>query len=1315
MLLYCYTYFRQRVSAMAQARKNYSSGSRSGSALVIGLLWAVVAFAVAAVVLAVPAVGGAEGLAAQEVDSPLVSEQQVAGQQSVSSMPADAVRMYYNCTESQGPHRFSTHPHPSPVLSYYLDYTRVFSSRNQSSCSGYVEGDYVLRIDVKTRFVRGRPEGYIEFYSSTGLYLYVIGDFSWNRSTRSRESSLFPGGGPEYDLYENGVKLTPGTYHYSWSNRCNYLPASEPLMIGDNSFAASGPCSMGLSSAASIYDRIYFLNDRVEGLPGIIFWRTDQPELHLVPPRFSRAWPPLARVVRLEVTQGVQDWNNSLTLVRNRRTVVRAFIESNLGKPRYITASLKGQKIPADNDFPIAETINPVESGMFVKVMDNVVDRRGDIGASLNFVLPEHWTDLEANEQLRLELVPEQGSNVNCLDGLKIDTIENRCAELVEFTEVLSPIIVMVPVPMRNLGNKPEPSEDDMEEQFKRLVSIMPFANLVHRTPGHAETLKYDFSIDFGPFDRTLENINDDDDKENNDSKNLDLRLVNSALKQFRAHTYDPANSIFLGVISGRSGSQFTGLANSNSQVASWFINEEYESGFTGFARNRGAHEFGHVLNQPHPGMREKNEISLKGACDEPIPSSAEEYPFFHNFGTEQNEIWRPVLGPLKDSNTPIDDEVWGIDTRYIDLTNLNFNEISIDDINALAVVNPYEVFSVLSYCNPFATKSQGKWMDAYHHENIIRDRSILRNSNSLTTEKDNVKTRNMSALFSGSVILSSSGVPTGVELDPIHYTPRSTNDSSDGKYALNFRNASGITVKSVAFSAESSNIDIKPGEAINSDYLLNYADFAFFVNDLPEHDSIVIVYGEREIAKFNFSSNSPNLTVSGIDENQIFNNSDIIDIAWQGNDVDEDNLDYHVYYSINGGITYKLLSLAGDATSKNVSARTLAGSNQARIGVSVSDGYRSSFVETPIFSVSKHVPTVEIQRPFPNVVLAESQGFLLDASGYDIEDGLLPSSAFTWTSNVDGTLGVGSYLVLSADQLTLGGHTINVTATDSDNMTATATVDITIAARNMLPVAYDDEAFGGLEETLLIDVLANDIDTEGDFDLSSLTINRRPVLGIAEIVMTEMGKPVIEYSPITGGEETFTYSICDGLYRCNTAEVTVVFPDCTITGTRGSDNLVGTSGADVICGLDGDDTIDGKGGDDLIYAGFGEDLVYGRTGDDTIYGGPGNDLILGHRGDDTIYGGLSNDRLWGGGGDDTIYGGAEIDEVYGEADNDTIYGGDGPDTIHGGRGDDVIYGGNGDDTIRGNAGADMIYLGSGSDTVLGNSQADTVINDDTQ
>ena len=1255
----------------------------------VKLLAAAVVVAVFAAALALSA--SSQGLAAQPDEVPSGLEVGVSGEQSVSSVPADAVRLFYNCTEEGASIQYLADG------SYRKKYVRVFSSRDQSSCSGYVDGDYILRLDVSLYYERNPGWPYYSFKryrvsENIRYYIYVVGEYSWI--------------GPDYnasvvwfDLYADNRKFQP---LYPVSN-CSSEGDPFSFEINGNSFAASKSCYIDTSYDFSSVSR------------GIAFeyLGAGNPVLHVTPPRYVSARPPLAQVVRLEVTQGIQDWNNSLTLVRNRRTVVRAFMETGLERQREITARLKGIKFSADGRPLFVETTDPVNPSQYITVSSNVADRRGDIDASLNFILPEHWTGLDADEDLLLELVFDPGINHNCYETIPNDDRYNRCVERIEFTGVLTPIIVMVPVPMHSPGNKPEkPSEDDMEEQFNRLVSIMPFDHLVHRTPNHAETLKYDFSADFGPFERTSENIDDDDNREDNDSQNLDLRLINNALKKFRAHTYDPANSIFLGVISGRSGSQIVGLANTNSQVASWFINENYESGFTGFARNRGAHEFGHVLNQSHPGMSENGKTTLDGVCGERIPSSAEEYPFFHNFGTTQNEIWRPVLGPLEDSDTPIDVEVWGTDTRYIDLTNLNPEDISVNNAKALAVINPYEVFSVMSYCDPIATKSQGKWMDAYHYENMIKDRTISYNSNFQNTNEDSSDTKTVSALFTGSVILSSNGVPTGVELDAIHYTPRSINDSSTGDYTLNFRDALGMTLKSVSFSAVSSNIDVKPGSEINFNHSLNYADFSFFVNNPPNYDSIVIIYNDEEIAKFTSSINEPILTISGITESQVFGNTDQINLSWQGSDVDEDDLNYRLYYSIDAGTTYRLLSLSGNSTSKKVSTKTLAGSDQARIGVSVSDGYRSLFVETPIFSVAKHVPLIKIQRPFPSVVFAESQGFLLDASGYDVEDGLLPSSAFTWTSNIDGNLGTGEFLVLSASDLTPGEHTITLTATDSDNMTATATVNITISARNMLPVSHNDEVFGGLEETLLIDVLANDIDTEGDFDLSSLTINRHPRLGIAEVSTTESGRPVIEYSPITGGEDTFAYSICDGLYRCDIAEVTVAFPDCTITGTRGSDSLVGTSGDDVICGLDGDDFIDGKAGNDLIYAGFGEDVVSGRTGDDTIYGGPGNDFILGHRGDDTIYGGLSDDILYGGGGNDTIYGGDETDEVYGEAGNDILYGGYGPDKMHGGQGDDIIHGEDGDDTIRGNAGADTVYPGPGSDIVLGSSRVDIVIND---
>ena len=271
---------------------------------------------------------------------------------------------------------------------------------------------------------------------------------------------------------------------------------------------------------------------------------------------------------------------------------------------------------------------------------------------------------------------------------------------------------------------------------------------------------------------------------------------------------------------------------------------------------------------------------------------------------------------------------------------------------------------------------------------------------------------------------------------------------------------------------------------------------------------------------------------------------------------------------------------------------------------------------------------------------------------------------------------------------------------------------------RHTGPIANDDEIFGGLNSWIRIDVLANDADVEGDFDHFTLAIveSKRPRRGTARVIHIPQGLPVIEYRPISisaGEHDTFSYVICDDLSvdfnRCVTAEVTVAYPDCTITGTPGNDSLVGTPGDDVICGMDGDDIINGQAGNDLIHAGRGADIIYSGTGDDTIFGGPGNDLIFGHRGHDTIFGGLGSDRLYGGEGGDTIYGGEETDEIYGEAGNDTLHGDDDPDRLYGGQGNDTLHGGYGNDTIRGGEGADIIYPSIFVDTILDPSEEDAV------
>ena len=65
----------------------------------------------------------------------------------------------------------------------------------------------------------------------------------------------------------------------------------------------------------------------------------------------------------------------------------------------------------------------------------------------------------------------------------------------------------------------------------------------------------------------------------------------------------------------------------------------------------------------------------------------------------------------------------------------------------------------------------------------------------------------------------------------------------------------------------------------------------------------------------------------------------------------------------------------------------------------------------------------------------------VLRGMSLDAEDGSLGDEAYTWTSNLSGTLGTGGELWVS--DLPTGTHRITLTVTDSDGDTGTDTVSI--------------------------------------------------------------------------------------------------------------------------------------------------------------------------------------------------------------------------------------------------------------------------------
>ncbi len=268
-------------------------------------------------------------------------------------------------------------------------------------------------------------------------------------------------------------------------------------------------------------------------------------------------------------------------------------------------------------------------------------------------------------------------------------------------------------------------------------------------------------------------------------------------------------------------------------------------------------------------------------------------------------------------------------------------------------------------------------------------------------------------------------------------------------------------------------------------------------------------------------------------------------------------------------------------------------------------------------------------------------------------------------------------------------------------------------------PIAADDHRHLNPFATQVIEVLENDYSPMDSLDWETMSITKPPTLGSARVVDSPWFGNAIEYAPMgASGTDELSYSICDILSRCTTAEVHITLgtDHCTIMGTAGPDTLTGTPGDDIICGLGGDDRIDGLGGNDVIIAGPGDDTVVGGAGDDRIWGGDGDDTLDGGSEDDMLWGGPGDDTLNGGPGHDTLLGGDGGDSPNGGEGSDRLWGGDGDDTLNGGSGDDMLWGGPGSDDLNGGPGHDTLWgdasTGVGDDTIDGGDGNDIILGD---
>ena len=115
------------------------------------------------------------------------------------------------------------------------------------------------------------------------------------------------------------------------------------------------------------------------------------------------------------------------------------------------------------------------------------------------------------------------------------------------------------------------------------------------------------------------------------------------------------------------------------------------------------------------------------------------------------------------------------------------------------------------------------------------------------------------------------------------------------------------------------------------------------------------------------------------------------------------------------------------------------------------------------------------------------------------------------------------------------GADSFTYTVSDGNGGSATASVAITVASVNDLPVAQDDDAVTDEDSLVTVDVLSNDHDPDGDF----LLVESVGTPANGSVINADTS---ISYIPNPGfnGVDTFVYTVTDSNGGSDTANVTV-------------------------------------------------------------------------------------------------------------------------------------------------------------------------------
>jgi hypothetical protein len=700
----------------------------------------------------------------------------------------------------------------------------------------------------------------------------------------------------------------------------------------------------------------------------------------------------------MEVTQTVQNLNNDVLLIKDKRTFVRVYVKAAAGKSvSGVTAILEATSI--SGSIPL-DPVNP--AGTSITVRSN--PDRDDINESFLFELPYIWTKKDSLT-LKATINPYKVP-------LEPDYSDNTITRTVVF--LVSPTFSVEYFRLNytwGLNTYKPRIFEDVQQNWSWILRAYPLGGAV------GENFKpriwdVDGGFELGSYvTRSNPACYDVYGEPDDDISLCASYYANGWLYYYREATTDGdmdiglnPNAFFYGMILkqsdffvrgqamydktsvGPAGPPADGSWDTDASMADWY----------------GAHEMGHSLGRSHPnaGSDDPDTDYTEENCGH--SRSDPSYPYGNTHTS------RAPIGPSNNTMEGFDvgDAAYGLDMAVLPSSIWN---------------------DVMSYC-PNEWLSDYTYMGMYGYMFLMpsltaAEPSAARLSGNFLVVSGAINTNNNKASFS--IVRKATSVPS--------QTPVSM-----GAYVLRQLDAANHKLTDELFATSSED---QPG-------ILNFSHVLTMQNGVRKLQ-VVKVADNSVLATYLISAHAPvvsNVVLVGA-PNPV---TGTVNLSWTASDADGDTLTYDISYTRDGGTTWQPVAAGLSDKTRAIDTASLGGSGTAKLRVTASDGANIGSADSTSFVMANKPPQPLISNPADNLHVHYGQLVNFEGMALDAQDGLVANAGLVWRIGRSTVLGTGAHL--SIDDLPVGTNLITLKATDSKGLSASVSVTVIVDDNLDLP-----------------------------------------------------------------------------------------------------------------------------------------------------------------------------------------------------------------------------------------------------------------------